>query len=179
MFKKLVKKITAVALSCTMVMAMGVTAFAANNEAADADTVTVRVQIENPKAEGQYLFNEDVTLDKDASLYKLPGDENATIENNGKATAMDAIIDAADSINYYRVQYMEEQEDGTWEYIDRYGIAFDELNGTKQKTETVGDKTVYSYWQLRVDNKEANDYATHYVLKDGMTITVDWSTYEY
>ena len=173
--KKSMKKLTALLLAMVMVLAMGLTSFAATNDDEITNPVTVKVTIQNPNG-GYFLDNQSVTLDKNKSLYTLT--DAAIIENNGTATAIDAIIKAVNNnINYYKVQYVEY---GTWEPIDQYGLAFDTLNGIKgTSVDNEDGTTTYFYWEVKINGTSAANYATNYVLTDGMEIEVLWSSYVY
>ena len=120
---KTLKRMLAVMLAVVMMMGLGVTSMAATTE--DSNKVTVHVKIENPAAQedktaSETIFDGNVTVDKDTTLYTL--EDAATIENYGKATAMDALIATGKTITYHKVQYLDTE---TWEPIDQYGIAFD------------------------------------------------------
>ncbi|WP_353963093.1 DUF4430 domain-containing protein [Anaerobutyricum hallii] len=41
------------------------------------------------------------------------------------------------------------------------------------------DTTTYKYWELYINDVSASNYATNYVLTDGMNITVKWSSMIY
>lgn len=175
--KRLSKKLIALVMAMTMVLAMGVTAFA--NEVPTSNTVTVTVKIKNPniteESPQEYLYNDSVTVNKNASLYTLT--DATTIENYGTATAMDAIIDAADTISYHKVQYLDTE---TWEPIDQYGIAIDSINNhAGTSTSNADGTTTYRYWELKINGSPADNYATNYVLTNGMIIEMDWSEFTY
>lgn len=187
------RRVTALLMAMVMVLAMGVTSFAAEN-----DTVTVNVKIQNPayaealadgdSTEGieQYWFDGEVTLDADESLYTIA--DAGTVENYGTATAMDAIIQAVNdsdltdkTIDCYRVQYtVYDPSSGEWVPVEgRYGIAFNQLSTAAGSSTTEGGVTTYKYWEVVVDGTSASDYATAYVADDNMTVEVNWSVFSW
>ena len=154
---KTLKRMLAVMLAVVMMMGLGVTSMAATTE--DSNKVTVHVTIQNPDNASKNIFEGNVTVDKDTTLYTL--EDAATIENYGKATAMDALI-------------------ATWEPIDQYGIAFDSINGKAgTSVKNTDGSTTYQYWELCINGPSASNYATNYVLTEGMNITVKWSSMTY
>lgn len=175
---KTLKRMLAVMLAVVMMMGLGVTSMAATTE--DSNKVTVHVKIENPAAQedktaSEIIFDGNVTVDKDTTLYTL--EDAATIENYGKATAMDALIATGKTITYHKVQYLDTE---TWEPIDQYGIAFDSIDGTAgTSVKNTDGSTTYKYWELCINGPSASNYATNYVLTEGMNITVKWSSMTY
>ena len=94
---KTLKRMLAVMLAVVMMMGLGVTSMAATTE--DSNKVTVHVTIQNPDNASKNIFEGNVTVDKDTTLYTL--EDAATIENYGKATAMDALIATGETITYH------------------------------------------------------------------------------
>ena len=160
---KTLKRMLAVMLAVVMMMGLGVTSMAATTK--DSNKVTVHVTIQNPDDTSKNIFYGNVTVDKDRTLYTL--EDAATIENYGKATAMDALIATGKTITYHKVQYLDTT---TFDSID--GIA-----GTS--VDNGDDTTTYKYWELYINDVSASNYATNYVLTDGMNITVKWSSMIY
>ena len=170
---KTLKRMLAVMLAVVMMMGLGVTSMAATTE--DSNKVTVHVTIQNPDNASKNIFEGNVTVDKDTTLYTL--EDAATIENYGKATAMDALIATGETITYHKVQYLDTD---TWEPIDQYGIAFDSINGKAgTSVKNTDGSTTYQYWELCINGPSASNYATNYVLTEGMNITVKWSSMTY
>lgn len=169
---KSLKRMLAVVMAVVMMMGLGITSMAATT---DSNKVTVHVTIQNPDAPSQNIFDDDVTVDKNTTLYKL--EDAATIENYGTATAMDALLATGKTITYHKVQYLDTE---TWEPIDQYGIAFDSIAGKAgTSVKNTNGTTTYKYWELRVDGSSASNYATNYVLTEGMNILVKWSEMTY
>lgn len=170
---KTLKRMLAVMLAVVMMMGLGVTSMAATTEG--SNKVTVHVTIQNPDDTSKNIFDGNVTVDKDRTLYTL--EDAATIENYGKATAMDALIATGKTITYHKVQYLDTT---TWKPIDQYGIAFDSIDGIAGTSVDNGDDTTtYKYWELYINDVSASNYATNYVLTDVMNITVKWSSMIY
>ena len=90
---------------------------------------------------------------------------------------MDALIATGETITYHKVQYLDTE---TWEPIDQYGIAFDSINGKAgTSVKNTDGSTTYQYWELCINGSSASNYATNYVLTEGMNITVKWSSMTY
>lgn len=163
---KTLKRMLAVMLAVVMMMGLGVTSMAASVKATPyAATVTI---IDETGVAKEYPVSV-----KDESSYT--GYEE--IENNGDATAFDAINLATTSIEYHKVQYVEYNKDtGKWEPINRYGFAIDSVNGKAGTYDAETGK--YYYWELLINGVVADSYATSYLLSEGNTnITLRWATY--
>ena len=102
-----------------------------------------------------------VRLDPTTSLYD---DQDVTIENNGYATAFDALIASGLMDNYFAVEYLDTT---TWQGTGIYGIAFDEFDGQPGYDEPYGNQTKYYYWDVEIKEaangsyQHVENYATH------------------
>lgn len=163
--KRLSKKLIALVMAMTMVLAMGVTSFAAENDADYTVSVTI---IDQTGAS----VTKNVEVDDESSY-----SDYTEIENNGSATAFDAIKKAVNHVmTYHKVQYVQyNSSTDTWDPIDQYGFAIDSVNGTSGYYDSATGE--YHYWELLINGSVAENYATYYTLDNVNYITLRWATY--
>lgn len=161
---KTLKRMLAVMLAVVMMMGLGVTSMAATTEG--SNKVTVHVTIQNPDDTSKNIFYGNVTVDKDTTLYTL--EDAATIENYGKATAMDALIATGKTITYHKVQYLDTT---TWKPIDQYGIAFDSIDGIAGTSVDNGGKIYEKNKEIFNNAKpdSGNDFFETFLYSTGST----------
>lgn len=180
--KRLSKKLIALVMAMTMVLAMGVTSFAATPNADGKYPIEVKYDSNFDGVADQtttVYLNADGSADN-VTKYAQPGSN--TIENYGVATAFDALYATGKVNNYYEVQYV----DSSWQPIDTFGIAFDKFNGKEGTSETLSNgKTRYYYWNVAIKSSadgsytSANDYATHYKASDIYGVQVVYTYMDY
>lgn len=163
---KMFKRMVAVMLAVVMMMGLGVTSMAASVKSTPYTAIVTIIDENNV-----------------AKQYSVPVEEKSSysgyeeIENNGEATAFDAINVAVNDVKYHKVQYVQYNGDtGKWESIDKYGFAIDAVNGKEGTYDAATGK--YHYWELLINGQVADNYATNYLLSEGYTnITLRWATY--
>lgn len=176
--KRLSKKLIALVMAMTMVLAMGVTSFAATPNADGKYPINVVVTDKNNQT-----VSYPVTLTPNQSLYTQA--EGETIENYGTATAFDAVL-ATGKVNFATdtetVQYLNTT---TWQPINRWGKAINAFDGQAgTSTQLENGKTEYGYWALYISEDGetydyADEYATAYLAEDIEAVKLVWETMIY
>ena len=122
------RKLLSLLLVLTMTLGLSITVFAAPVE--QDGKIPIEVIVDGPTDHSM-----TVRLDPTTSLYD---DQDVTIENNGYATAFDALIASGMMDNYFAVEYLDTT---TWQGTGIYGIAFDEFDGQQGYSTPNGNQT--------------------------------------
>lgn len=176
------RRVTALLMAMVMVLAMGVTSFAAENT-----TYTIPVEYDsdfNGTADKTVYvaLNEDGSyVDSDGVSHKYTQSSGYSIENYDKATAFDALYATGLLDDYYAVAYVASPD---WEPTGVYGMAFDTFNGRSGRSETLPNgQTRYYYWNYQVDTGSgyvsSDNYATHDLASqiDGVRVVYTYMDY--
>lgn len=176
------RKFTALLMAMVMVLAMGVTSFAAENT-----TYTIPVEYDSD-FDGTADKTVYVTLNEDGSYVDSNGNSHKytqpsgySIENYDKATAFDALYATGLLDDYYAVEYLDTT---TWQGTGVYGMAFDTFNGRSGRPEDLPNgQTRYYYWNYQVDTGSgyvsSDNYATHDLASqiDGVRVVYAYMDY--
>lgn len=179
------RKFTALLMAMVMVLAMGVTSFAAENT-----TYTIPVEYDSD-FDGTADKTVYVTLNEDGSYVDSNGNSHKytqssghSIENYDKATAFDALYATGLLDDYYAVEYLDTT---TWQGTGVYGMAFNTFNGMSGGSVTDDETgvTTYTYWNLQIKEKNSDsyvssdNYATHSLASDIDGVRVVFTSMEY
>lgn len=160
--KRLSKKLIALVMAMTMVLAMGVTSFAAETTTNDTCTVTFTINRKNG--------DEKTALVSDAIVVEVPVGQTVK-------TAVETKLSA-----YYPHFTDVENEDGEYQYsyLDSMKFGSETLASAGTSTPSVpGDWTHGTYegwdWEYYVNNVYAQDYMSSHVITGNCTIELDYA----
>ena len=174
------KKILALIMAFTMVFGLSVTAFADT-------TKSVQVTVTKPATASSdaVSINTSVNVPVESRSYTTTYTD---IENMNVGTAYDAVYLATNSLGSSRMQYMEEDDEGNWVFVNKYGLQIESVNGISQESTDVITQVVdgveyhtatYGYWNLTINGSYAPYYSTRYTIDNVSSVGLTWDTYTY
>lgn len=162
--KRLSKKLIALVMAMTMVLAVGVTSFAAETRTGNDDTCTVTFTINRKNGD------EKTALVSNAIV----------VEVSVGQTVKDAVETKLSAYNPHFTDVYDDDDVYQYSYLDYMKIGDDELASAGTSTPSVpGDWTHGTYegwdWEYYVDNVYAQDYMSSHVITGDCAIELDYA----